>query len=154
MTELERNQQLLQSYINHNYYKLAKNFKPPLGVGYDYSHDDPSNFMELTHEEQNTLLSWILDSLVPARSVNYRHNSYETKHDFSNSSLGFYISNGAFKGAMLIAGFTTDNTKQRNWSFNVAEASYTNVHRTNAHTRLIRLLKYRLTPLQTNKQGE
>lgn len=146
MTEQQHNQLLLQSYIKQNYYKLAKNFKPPLNVGYDYSHDDPSNFMDLTHEEQNTLLSWILDSLVPARSVNYRHNSYETKHDFSDSSLGFYVTNGQFKGAMFVAGFKTDKLEQQNWCFNVSEKSYKNIVKTNANTSNLGILKYRLKP--------
>ncbi|WP_125762282.1 hypothetical protein [Companilactobacillus hulinensis] len=106
--------------------------------------DNPASFLSLSPQEKTTLVAWVLNTLVKGKSINTDITSYGIKHLFDKPLNGFYVKNGVMKGAMLIAGFTTDNIKQRNWSFNVAEASYKNVHRTNAHTRYINLFKNRL----------
>lgn len=127
----------LNSYINKQLFKLDANFNPPPYVEFDPIYDDPKQFKQLSQHERALLVSWILTSLAPTNGINHRHNSYEIKHSFSNSSLGFYVSNGQFKGAMLVAGFKTDKVKQRNWCFNVSEKSYNNVRRANSHTTYI-----------------
>ncbi|XYH94860.1 YozE family protein [Sorangium sp. So ce1128] len=88
---------------------------------------DPDTFRNgkgayaLTESEQETLLSWIRDNFVPAKSV-LRQSSYTLKHSFESASgpqVGFYITNGHFKGAMLAAGFESIDPKARDWYFRV-----------------------------------
>jgi len=76
--------------------------------------NDPARFADLPAGDQKTLLSWIADNLRPVKNVNPIHTSYGLKHLFGSDSR-LYVNNGAFRGAMLEAGFTEHNTK----SFNV-----------------------------------
>jgi len=80
--------------------------------------NDPAAFQRLTPEEQSALVDWIRAVLAPAKTV-FRRNSYGMKHDFAREPDGFYIYNGAFKGAMLAAGFRPVDRDQVNWRFRV-----------------------------------
>lgn len=76
--------------------------------------DHPSDFDSLTKEEQYALLYWIKNSLV--RSNKYAdRSSYGVKHDFEAEA--FYISNGQFKGAMLLLGYQPRHIDDLNWIF-------------------------------------
>ena len=70
----------------------------------DWEANDPGGFQKLEPEQQSALVDWIRAVLVPANTV-FRRNSYGMKHDFDREPDGFYVYNGAFKGAMLAAGF-------------------------------------------------
>lgn len=83
----------------------------------------PEDFELLTSQEKEQLVNWIRTNLVPTQTFNPKHTSYGLKHYFENSPGGFYISNGAFKGAMLACGFKVKDTSQLNWIFNVSEKS-------------------------------
>jgi hypothetical protein len=65
----------------------------------------PKCFDDLSQEEKLTLTSWVPTYLDPIKSFNERHTSYGMKHRFENYKDGFYITNGAFKGAMIDCGF-------------------------------------------------
>jgi hypothetical protein len=80
--------------------------------------NDPATFQRLTPEEQSALVDWIRAVLAPAKTV-FRRNSYGMKHDFAREPDGFYIYNGAFKGAMLAAGFHPVDRDEVNWRFRV-----------------------------------
>jgi|GEM_PF-877843 len=80
--------------------------------------NDPAAFQRLTPEEQSALVDWIRAVLAPAKTV-FRRNSYGMKHDFAREPDGFYIYNGAFKGAMLAAGFRPVDREEVNWRFRV-----------------------------------
>lgn len=86
--------------------------------------NDPKEFEKLSQEEQETLLEWC-NSLDKIENISSYRSSYGLKHDFEHSPQGFYISNGAFKGAMLKAGFKYRETKtgSPNWHFNVSKRS-------------------------------
>lgn len=57
------------------------------------------------------------------KSVNVYRSSYGLKHIFANDKDGFYVCNGQFKGAMILAGFTVEDITELNWHFNVSEKS-------------------------------
>jgi hypothetical protein len=80
--------------------------------------NDPAGFHQLGAEEQAALVGWIREVLMPAR-MSFRRNSYGMKHDFERDQDGFYICNGAFKGAMLAAGHHPVDANELNWRFRV-----------------------------------
>lgn len=85
-------------------------------------HNKPEAFDYLTPGEKNHLTKWIKDNLQPIKSFNNRHTSYGLKHRFENQG-GFYIGNGAFKGAMLDCGFKVKGREELNWQFNISQKS-------------------------------
>ena len=87
----------------------------------DWEANDPDGFQQLEPEQQTALVDWIRAVLVPAKTV-FRRNSYGMKHDFDREPDGFYVYNGAFKGAMLAAGFLPVDEGELNWRFRVKPA--------------------------------
>jgi hypothetical protein len=87
----------------------------------DWEANDPAGFQKLEPEQQTALVDWIRAVLVPAKKV-FRRNSYGMKHDFDREPDGFYVYNGAFKGAMLAAGFHPVDENDLNWRFRVKPA--------------------------------
>jgi hypothetical protein len=87
----------------------------------DLAANDPAGFQKLKPKEQAALVDWIRAVLVPAKTV-FRRNSYGMKHDFDHEPDGFYVYNGAFKGAMLAAGFHPVDENDLNWRFRVKPA--------------------------------
>lgn len=89
------------------------------------AYQDPDTFRNgkeqynLTADEQEALLHWILGNFIEAKSALRRETSYTMKHWFERSQVGFYITNGHFKGAMLAAGFQPTNPKDNDWRFRV-----------------------------------
>lgn len=61
---------------------------------------------------------WISEYVRPATGVNYNHTSYGLKHLFG-SATGTYVSNDAFKGAMVEAGHLPVDASQTNWAFKI-----------------------------------
>jgi len=79
-------------------------------------------FELLTEEEQAQLVEWCRN-LEKSQSINRHHTSYGLKHLFQYGG-GFYVTNGAFKQAMLLAGFTHKPCESGiNWRFNVSQKS-------------------------------
>jgi hypothetical protein len=88
----------------------------------DWEANAPAGFLQLDPEEQAALVDWIRAVLVPAKGV-FRRNSYGMKHAFAREPDGFYVRNGAFKGAMLAAGFPPVDEGELNWRFRVKPAN-------------------------------
>ena len=82
--------------------------------------NSPYSFYDLTKEEQATLLDWC-KQLEKQEKINKKHTSYGLKHIFEKNN--FYITNGAFKGAMLQTGFKVADEKALNWTFNICGKS-------------------------------
>lgn len=85
--------------------------------------DHPKGFYQLTKEEQEKLLSWCT-GMKTIKTPNNRHTSYGLKHWFEASEGGFYITNGQFKGAMILSGYSVNDPDELNWTFTVSELSY------------------------------
>jgi hypothetical protein len=81
---------------------------------------DPANRPEeyelLSPEQRAALGRWIGENIVPSRRPGKR-TSYGLKHTFEDSEGGFYVNNGAFKGAMLAAGYAPVGAVEPNWTF-------------------------------------
>ena len=84
----------------------------------------PQDFENLSKEKQKILVEWC-SKISKTKNINRGKSSYGLKHIFEYSEIGFYISNGAFKGAMLKAGFNHKNREENglNWYFNYSEKS-------------------------------
>lgn len=84
--------------------------------------NDPRWYDQLPPEEQTALQTWIRLAVAPASRSDGR-TSYGIKHDFE--SVGFYVPNGAFKGAMLAAGYlpTPRSAREINWRFRIRPQS-------------------------------
>jgi hypothetical protein len=80
--------------------------------------DSPKEFDLLPLLKRELLLRWIDLVLYPAATVWRDATSYGLKHA-AEDDLGFYISNGEFKGAMLEAGYESADAWEQNWMFRV-----------------------------------
>ena len=84
--------------------------------------NDPIEYDELEPCHKLTVVKWIKETFEPRVTINKYHTSYEMKHIFERSPDGFYLTNGAFKGAMLKCGFDK-HSGGINWCFPVTERS-------------------------------
>jgi hypothetical protein len=80
--------------------------------------DSPKEFDLLPPLKRELLLQWITRTMCPAATVWRDATSYGLKHA-AEDDLGFYISNGELKGAMLEAGYEPANTREQNGLFRV-----------------------------------
>ena len=86
--------------------------------------DNPGNYgTELDNEQRSALQDWIARNIEPARRENRYQTSYGLKHLFEKSAHGFYLTNGAFKGAMLAADYQPVNLHNQNWTFRIKECA-------------------------------
>lgn len=77
--------------------------------------NQPSYYAVLSEVEQDALQEWI--SLVfRAAKTSPGDESYAIKHDYE-AATGLYVGNGAFKGAMLVAGYQPVDWTELNWTF-------------------------------------
>ena len=77
----------------------------------------PDCYEKLSAEYKQALGEWIGMRFEKATRA---HNSwsYSLKHDFERDT-GIYVTNGEFKGAMLVVGFTPIDNEELNWSFKI-----------------------------------
>lgn len=78
--------------------------------------DQPTEYDRLSDLEKTALQAWIQSSIRPAGRYN-ASTSYGLKHRFE--AVGFYITNGAFKGAMVAAGYKPRDETAHNWQFKI-----------------------------------
>lgn len=89
-----------------------KTSNPPLN-----SVDQAERFKELSPDEQAVVLAWIRFVMKRAKTPS-RISSYGLKH-FCERETGFYITNGAMKGAMLAAGYEPIDETEQNTVYRV-----------------------------------
>ncbi len=77
----------------------------------------PEDHDALDREEQAALRAWIDANMWPAKTPDPYQTSYGLKHRFEDSESGFYLTNGALKGAMLAAGYEPADPSELNWRF-------------------------------------
>lgn len=80
----------------------------------------PNCYKNMGLQEKQKLDEWIKSKFEPSKRIYRNRSSYGLKHDF-NRDTGIYVTNGEFKGAMLAAGFATENEKELNWHFKIKE---------------------------------
>jgi len=81
--------------------------------------DPPDEFEQLSSQKQDALRLWIRRTLEPKKTIGGRNSySYGLKH-LAERDLGWYVSNGELKGAMVAEGYrwrVCEGTP--NWEFN------------------------------------
>lgn len=77
----------------------------------------PDDYERLAAAEKRALVTWINAVMAPAYRVDTHATSYGMKHDFEE--VGFYVTNGQFKGAMLACGYKPVDPAALNWRFRV-----------------------------------
>ncbi|GHU78956.1 hypothetical protein AGMMS49992_30410 [Clostridia bacterium] len=82
----------------------------------------PVRFLDLPADIQCKLLDWIEEKIIRINSVNNKHTSYGLKHIFSSDS-GIYVTNGQYKGAMIVAGHIPNNPASLNHVYKISEKS-------------------------------
>ena len=87
------------------------------------------NLLDLPTDERNILLDWCKDLYEekPIKGINRTNSSYGLKHLFEKET-GIYVNNGAFKGAMFLAGFDVGNLFATNWQFNISTITIKKKH--------------------------
>lgn len=91
-------------------------------------HNQSEDYFELSDKDKKVLDTWIAVHLKRRNTINKHYTSYGLKQFFEFSPVGFYITNGMFKGAMLQAGFYIFDQFEINWRFNIAQISITRLH--------------------------
>ena len=79
----------------------------------------PADLDRLSRPAQVALGLWIKLSLAPLRAPKWLPESYGLKHVFERDT-GVYVTNGRFKGAMLLAGFEPLDSAALNWEFRIS----------------------------------
>lgn len=77
--------------------------------------DQPEEFDRLKATEKRALLQWIGECFEKSPTAASAH-SYGMKHWFQHERR-IYVTNGAYKGAMLAAGFAPVDCSELNWQF-------------------------------------
>jgi len=78
--------------------------------------NQPSAYERLSDDAKAALQEWIERELVPANKT-APDCSYVLKHIFARLPGGFYVNNGEFKGAMLVAGYEPLDRTELSWQF-------------------------------------
>ena len=83
--------------------------------------NQPTEYDLLSEKEKAALQKWIDERIRPniIKTYNRSFTSYGLKHYFEHE-VGLYVSNGAFKGAMLEAQILPKNPKDLNWVFKLS----------------------------------
>lgn len=82
--------------------------------------DSPLRFYELEEHARSLLLDWIHNHLMHSSPDDPAMDSYTLKHIFENHyHQSVYVCNGAFKGAMVHAGYLPITEDKQNWQFRV-----------------------------------
>jgi predicted HTH transcriptional regulator len=84
--------------------------------------DRPADFMNLDDETRQRVITWCKKYFIQSDSYNHDNTSYGLKHVFEEDT-GIYLTNGQFKGAMLLSGFKNEKNEQLNWYFNISKKS-------------------------------
>lgn len=78
----------------------------------------PNSYKNMGLKEKQTLAEWIKSKIEPSKRIYWQRSSYGLKHDFERDT-DIYVTNGEFKGAMLMEGFAPVNEKELNWYFKI-----------------------------------
>lgn len=122
-TLLQHHREKLLAWITERESVLDQPRVSKLGVANNSNDNAADQFKRLPDNEKTTLVAWMINVFQPAAKVCRQHTSYGLKHYFEHSPLGFYVTNGEFKGAMLIAGFEPWNADEMNWRYHITATS-------------------------------
>ena len=81
--------------------------------------NSPEDYKTLTPEEQTTVADWIDENIQPFCGKDKCNLSSYILKDMMRVQTGLYLTNGQFKGAMLLAGYQRESG-ETNWTFRIA----------------------------------
>ncbi len=84
--------------------------------------DRPADFLRLDIESRTKAVAWCVRYFMASSAYDPRCTSIELKRTLEAFD-GTYLSNGQFKGAMLLSGYKPQNEEDLNWVFAVSEKS-------------------------------
>ncbi len=84
--------------------------------------DRPADFMRLDDETRQKVVKWCEKYFLPSETVFSGISSYGLKHILEQDT-GIYLTNGQFKGAMLLAGYFPKAYDDLNWLFKISHKS-------------------------------
>ncbi len=90
--------------------------------GVPWTKDDESLLTDLPQEDQEAVLNWISNNIIPKKTKCEGHTSYGIKH-FCEDDTRIYTTNNQFKHAMLIAGYEPVDEHLLNWTYRISRMS-------------------------------
>lgn len=84
--------------------------------------DRPCDFLSLDSDIQSRILSFCKHNFITSSDFLYDYDS-DSYRQIIQKQTGTFITNGQFKGAMLLLGFKVENKEERYWIFNVSKDS-------------------------------
>lgn len=85
--------------------------------------DHPEEFDKLPDDQQEIVIKWIKENILPRKTINHIHTSYGLKHIFEADQVGFYMTNGEFKGAMIACGHEPVKMDDLNCNYRISQKS-------------------------------
>ena len=82
----------------------------------------PCQFLDLDSSIQSFVLKWCKEYFIPTKTFNEKYTSYGLKHILQDQN-NTYLTNGQFKGAMVLSGFKVKDIEELNWVFNISMQS-------------------------------
>ncbi len=84
--------------------------------------DRPADVSSLDKDSLIRAINWCKENFISTNTVLKDYTSYDYKQ-IMESEISVFLTNGQFKGAMLLAGFQAENIEDLNWAFNISESS-------------------------------
>ncbi len=81
--------------------------------------DELISTISLTDEERLLIKQWITDNIKPRKTILKHHTSYGMKH-LLESDTGIYLTNNAFKDAMMLEGYNPVDPNELNWEYRIS----------------------------------
>ena len=78
--------------------------------------------MNLDDEYRQTVITWREKYFTRSKTMYLDICSYGLKQILEQDT-GIYLTNGQFKGAMILSRFTSKNIDELNWYFNISKRS-------------------------------
>lgn len=94
---------------------MLKNGRP---YSNENGYADTELITDESKENQAAVANWIRTNISHRRTINKRHTSYGLKHILEQDT-GIYLTNNAFKDAMLFAGYEPTDPNELNWHYRI-----------------------------------
>ena len=87
-----------------------------------WTHNDEALLTDLPKEDQEAVLDWIRNNIIPRKTKLSGHTSYGIKH-ICEGDTKIYTTNNQFKHAMLLAGYKPVDAHDLNWTYRISRKS-------------------------------
>lgn len=90
--------------------------------GRAWTEEDTALVTDMTMEEQEKVMSWIHENILPRKTPLLTKSSYGIKHLLERDTK-IYMTNNQFKDAMLLCGFYPVDERLLNWNYCISKKS-------------------------------